>query len=223
MNELLLDADGALPVEVDLAALIADGHPPTRATELATERALARASDSRVVVLVEGISDAIALEVIATRWGRSLSDAGAAVVPMGGVTNLGRFVPLFADVAVAGLYDIGAEEHVRRTLEAKTGERDLTRSRLEDLGFYACVDDLEDEFIRSLGPAAVERIIEEEGQIKSFRTMQREPHYRGRPRALQLRRFVGRWRYRYARLFAEAVAVEDVPTPVANLLDHLTR
>ena len=225
MDELLLDTNALLPIEADLAALIAEGETLTRATELATENAIVRASGSPVVVLVEGISDAIALEIIAARCGRRLTDAGAAVVPMGGVTNLGRFISLFGSSrawpCIVGLYDKGAEDHVRKTLEAATRECDLTTSRLESLGFYACVDDLEDELIRALGTAAVEEIVEQEGQIRSFRTMQREPHHRDRPLALQLLRFVGRSRYRYARVLAEAVAVDRIPSPVRKLLDHI--
>jgi len=221
MDELSLRSTDFLPLEMDVAALVAGGESSTRATELATERAVARASDARIVVLVEGISDAIAIEVIASRCGQTFSGADAAVVPMGGVTNLGRFVSRFSGVVFAGLYDSGAEGHVQRVLDSGT-RGGLRTSSLEDLGFYACVEDLEDEFIRSLGTAAVERVIEREGQLKSFRTMQREPHYRDRSKAVQLRRFVGRWRYRYARLLAEAVDVGCAPTPVLRLLDHVT-
>ena len=208
MNELLLESD--------LAALLADGHTRTRATELAIERAVARAGDAAAVVLVEGLSDAIAVEVIAARCGRDLRGERVDVVPMGGITNLGRFVSLFSvpghEIKLAGLYDVDAEDHVCKTLEIESPER---------VGFYACVEDLEDEFIRSIGVAAVEQIVEREGQLRSFRKMQREPHHRGGDLTQKLHQFVGRWRYRYARLLAEAVDVGSVPRPVQSVLAHV--
>jgi len=213
MNDALLDPS-PLPLESDLAAFGAGGHSRTRATELAIERAVARAGDAVAVVLVEGLSDAIALEIVAARCGRRLSDERVAVVPMGGATNLGRFMSIFGhkkrQVALAGLYDVDAEDHIRATLGSG-----------ENPGFYACVKDLEDEFMRSLGVASVLDIVERQGQMRSFRTMQREPYHRDGILYRQLHRFIGRWRYRYARLLAEAVDVRRIPRPVASVLDHV--
>jgi hypothetical protein len=231
MNELLPEHGdmtlAALPIEADLAALLADGHTRTRATELATEKAVARASDAVAVVLVEGLSDAIAMEIIAARCDRRLRDERVAVVPMGGVTNIGRFMSLFGrrarEVKIAGLYDVGAHDHVCKVLESEWPGRVPARSGLEALGFYACVEDLEDEFIRSLGVAAVEQIVERQGQIRSFRKMQHEPHHRGRIVSQQIHQFVGRWRYRYARLLAEAVDVRSIPRPVESVLEYVGR
>ena len=66
----------------------------------------------RAVVLVEGLSDRIALEAVASRHGRSLSAEGVSVVDMGGATNVGRFLERFGppglDVALTGLYDAPA-------------------------------------------------------------------------------------------------------------------
>ena len=206
-----------LPIEADLAAFIAGGHSRTRATELTIGRTVERAQDAAVVILVEGVSDAIAVEIMAGRSGRSLRDERIAVVPMGGATNIGRFVSMFGrDVRLAGLYDVGAQSHVRRHLDAET------QDGREALGFFACVEDLEDELIRSLGTARVERIVEKQGQLRSFRKAQYQPHHRGKDLSDQLYRFVGRWRYRYARLLAEAVDLERLPRPVGRLLDHLT-
>jgi hypothetical protein len=214
----------ALPVEMEIAELLAQGHSRTRATELAIERAVARAMDFATVVLVEGLSDQIALEVIASRSGRNLSGEGVAVVPMGGATNIARFVSLFGPsgrgAKLAGLYDSDAEDHVRRALTvAGPGHAgDLT---LEALGFFACRGDLEDELIRSLGVRSVELILERQGELRSFRTMQREPHHRARDGAEQLHRFIGRERYRNARLLAEAVDLRLIPQPLEGLLNHV--
>ena len=78
----------------------------------ATGGALERPVRLRAVVLVEGLSDRIALEAVASRHGRSLSAEGVSVVDMGGATNVGRFLERFGppglDVALTGLYDAPA-------------------------------------------------------------------------------------------------------------------
>ena len=63
----------------------------------------------RAVVLVEGVSDQLALEALARRRGRDLGAEGVSIVPIGGSKNIGRFLDLFgpggADVVLAGLCD----------------------------------------------------------------------------------------------------------------------
>jgi hypothetical protein len=57
---------------------------------------------------------------------------------------------------------------------------DLMRAELEQLGFYVCDEDLEDELIRALGPQAVEEIFQANGDLHQFRTLQQMPAWRGR-------------------------------------------
>jgi hypothetical protein len=54
----------------------------------------------------------------------------------------------------------------------------LGRADLEALGFYVCNADLEDELVRALGAAVVERVIEAEGEWASFQTFQNQPEKR---------------------------------------------
>ncbi|MGH3129994.1 MAG: TOPRIM nucleotidyl transferase/hydrolase domain-containing protein, partial [Gaiellaceae bacterium] len=65
------------------------------------------------VVLVEGISDRLALEALAARRGRNLDAEGVSVVAMGGAQSIGRFLDLFGpqglDVRLAGLCDAAEE------------------------------------------------------------------------------------------------------------------
>src|SRR5215467_6121751 len=101
------------------------------------------------VVLVEGTSDKLALEALAERRGRDLEAEGVTVVPIGGAQAIGnvlhRFGPHGLDLVLAGLCDAGEEREFRRALERSGLGADLTRSDMEALGFYVCVDDLEDE------------------------------------------------------------------------------
>jgi hypothetical protein len=185
-------------------------------------------SGSGTVVLVEGFSDRCALEALAVRGGRDLHHEGVTIVPMGGATNIGHFLDAFGPrglgVRLAGLCDAAAEPDFRRGLQrAGVGAR-LSRAGLERLGFSTCVADLEDELIRSLGPAAVEQVIEGQGELGSLRTLQKQPAHRGAPAVAQLRRFMGTRsgrKSRYARLLAEAVDPARVPWPLERLLAHV--
>jgi OLD-like protein len=184
--------------------------------------------DPRGVVLVEGISDQFALEALAERHGRSLDAEGISVVPMGGAQAIARFLdqlgPRGLDVRLAGLCDAAEERDFRRALEGAGLGSDLTRADMEALGFYVCVLDLEDELIRALGAASVERVIAAEGELGSFRTLQKQPAWQERTVEEQLRRFMGSGgtrKIRYARLLVEALDFTRVPQPLDGVLAHV--
>jgi hypothetical protein len=183
---------------------------------------------TRAVVLVEGISDQIAVKTLAKRLGRDLYAEGISVVPMGGAQSVGRFLKRFGphglDVRLAGLCDAGEEREFRRGLERAGLGSDLTHAEMERLGFYVCVEDLEDELIRALGAAAVEEIVDAHGDLGPFRTLQKQPAWDGRPREEQLRRFMGsggRRKIRYARFLVEALDPTHVPRPLDRVLAHV--
>ena len=78
---------------------------PAAATE-ATAQGLVRAEGAAVVVLVEGVSDQIAVETLARRYGRDLAGDGVVVLPCGGVHGIvrywRRFGPLSCPLLPAG-------------------------------------------------------------------------------------------------------------------------
>ena len=182
----------------------------------------------RSVVLVEGISDQLALETLAVRRGRDLDAERIAVVPMGGAQNLGSFLDRFGpqgmDAELAGLCDVAQEAYFRRGLERAGLGTSRTRAEMERLGFYVCVEDLEDELIRSLGAATVEEVVESQGELGSFRTLQKQPAQQGRTTEAQLRRFMGSRggrKIQYSRLLVEALDLTRVPSPLDRVLAHL--
>lgn len=186
--------------------------------------------ESRAVVLVEGISDQIAVETLAARLGRNLKGEGVSVVRMGGAQAIERFLTRFgpqgANMRLAGLYDIGEESVIRRGLQrAGFGSGlPLTRAGMEELDFYACVVDLEDELIRALGAASVMAVIDSQGELDSFRTFQKEPAWRGQRVEAQLRRFMGsgaRRKIQYASLLLDALDPAHVPRPLHLVLAHV--
>src|SRR5215216_4009934 len=190
-----------------------------------TAHALATGADSRAVVLVEGVSDQVALEALAERRGRNLSAEDISILPMGGATNIRSFLDLFGpqglDVRLAGLCDAGEEGDFRSGLEQAGLGSNLSRADMEALGFYVCVVDLEDELIRALGAAAVERVVDAHGDLGPFRTLQKQAAWRGRPLEEQLRRFMGsggRRKTRYARYLVDALEPGQVPRPLDRLL-----
>ncbi|MFJ2033253.1 TOPRIM nucleotidyl transferase/hydrolase domain-containing protein [Streptosporangium sp. NPDC087985] len=183
---------------------------------------------THTVVLVEGISDKSAIKALAERRGRNLAAEGVSLVAMGGATNIGTYIGKFGppgrNLRLAGLCDAGEEGAFWRGLERAGLGSNLNRSDLEALGFFVCVADLEDELIRALGIATVERVVDAEGELRSFRTLQKQPAWRGRSTHDQLRRFMGSGggrKIRYSGPLVAALELDRVPRPLDGLLAHL--
>jgi Overcoming lysogenization defect protein-like, TOPRIM domain len=186
-------------------------------------------SDVRAFLIVEGPSDQAAIEVLAERRAVDLVSEGVRVVQLGGAHRIGGFLdevgPPSDGRRVAGLCDAGEEPVFRRALERAGLGTGLTRARMEELGFYVCVEDLEDELIRALGAIAVEDIVRANDDLHRFRTLQQMPEWRGRAPEEQLRRFMGsggRRKIRYARILVDALDLERVPRPLDGVLAHVT-
>lgn len=169
----------------------------------------------RGVVLVEGTSDRLAVEALALRLGRDLQAEGVAVVPMGGYGNLPHFLARYRDLRLAGLYDVGEERHFLRAMGCDN------REELERAGFYGCARDLEDELTRAVGPEEMERVLEEQGELRAFRTYQKQPAHRDSPLEEQLHGFMWNRKQRYAVLLVEALDLEQVPRPLERVLAHV--
>jgi hypothetical protein len=176
----------------------------------------------RAVILVEGISDRVALEALAERFGRNLEAEGIAIVPIGGAQAIGRFLnQVGRDARLAGLCDAGEERDFRRALERAGFGSNIDRATMERLGFYVCEADLEDELVRAVGAAAVERILAEQRELRSFRTYQKQPAHRHRTREEQLHGFMWNRKQRYARLLVDALDLTRVPRPLERVLAHV--
>lgn len=157
------------------------------------------------IVLVEGESDRIALEVIARR----LESGHLTIVPIGGAHA--------AASTIAGILEDSPNEHLIGLVDI--GERHVFEAVLPEV--FVCDRDLEDELIRALGEHAALRVVEEQGELASFQTLQKQPAQRSRSTRDQLRQFLhGRSgnKARYAALFAEAIDLAHIPEPLKNVI-----
>jgi hypothetical protein len=188
-------------------------HGPAAATD-GLRVALARVPDPVAMVLVEGVSDQIAVEAVAGRLGDDLVASRVAVVPVGGAGGVRRALVEHTSptMRVAVLCDLGEEAQVRRGIAASG----------VDSVVAVCDADLEDELIRAVGIDGALAVVAAEGDARSFATLQHQSAWRGRPVAAQLRRYLGagaRRKLRYAHLLAHAsVDVDRIPAPLVAVL-----
>ena len=187
-------------------------------------------SAAETVVLVEGISDKHAIEALAGRHGRHLEAEDVSVVAMGGAQAIGRYLELYGPhgqgLRLAGLCDLQEEAEFRRGLERAGLGSNLTREDMERLGFFVCIRDLEEELIRAHGADGVVRIAEAKGDLQTFRTLQKQPAWNGRPREEQLHRWMGsggRRKTRYAAYLVEELELDRMPRPLVGVLDAAVR
>jgi hypothetical protein len=188
---------------------------------------LAAAEGARAIILVEGTSDRAALEALAERRGHDLAASGVVIAAMGGATSIGHYLDLLGpagqDIQLAGLCDAAEEGYFQRALQRAGMVGGRSREAMEAAGFYVCDADLEDELIRALGAARVEEIMDGQGDLRSFRTFQKQPAQQGRAPEAQLHRFMGTRSGRksqYAWLLAAALAPAQVPRPLDRVLTH---
>jgi hypothetical protein len=196
----------------------------------AAARQLALDAHARAVILVEGWSDQAAVDTLARRRGWDLRAEGILTLPIGGVTNLGAFLQVLGTpglgLRLAGLCDAAEAGYAMRSLERAGLGTGLTLAGLEAIGFFVCDADLEDELIRALGTAAVEGVLETQGELNSFRRFQEQPAQRGRGLHAQLRRFMGTRagrKIRYGSLLTDAADLAHVPRALEHVIAHARR
>jgi len=160
------------------------------------------------VVLVEGVTDRIALEAVAAKLGRDLAAEGIEIVPIGGAQAIRRAYAQYEGRRVGGLCDVGEERWFRRVLDDAT---------------HVCVRDLEDELIRALGPERVQEVVAAQGELETFRNFQNQVFWRGRPVERQLQRWLqnGGRQHRYPPLLIAAMTTEEIPRPLVDVLEHV--
>lgn len=193
-------------------ALDADYEFGPDATTRALTTAWGRVDEARSVVLVEGVSDQVAVETAAVRLGSDLAAAGAIIMPIGGAQAIGRTVAELAarapHVRTVGLCDAAETEYFRRALGA-----DRT---------VVCLDDLEDELIRAAGAELLEQVVDDLGELRALRTLQAQGPWRDAPHAAQAHRFIrsrARRGQRYAIAILQAIDADRIPSPLRRTVE----
>ena len=89
-------------------------------------------------MFVEGVSDRVALEVLARRRGLDLAADGVTLVSMDGITNLGHFLERY----------LGAQAVVAQAVDAQPAGRTDSDSPADGLLIAGLYDDAEERFVR---------------------------------------------------------------------------
>ncbi|MFP5021426.1 hypothetical protein [Pseudonocardia phyllosphaerae] len=193
----------------------------------------------QAVVLVEGASDAAALETLARRRGSSRTTVadGVVIVVLHGYTNLPAALRALDPVVpqrIAVLCDEGAAGWVARTLGPRMLDPRVLgpgllgaasgppRDGTTPVTVRVCRSDLEDEMIRALGAGRVQELVDAEGELASLRSMRCQPAQRERSAEQQLHRFLGtraRRKERYGAVLAGALDLTALPEPLHRVLD----
>ncbi|MEU3836601.1 TOPRIM nucleotidyl transferase/hydrolase domain-containing protein [Streptomyces microflavus] len=189
----------------------AAGGPGDSARELAAQLSV------RTAVLLEGPSDAAAVNALAESRGRDLAAEGVCVLPMGGAMSVARFAGLLGPCGL-GIRLTGLCDERERGFYERGWERAGAGAEQK---FFVCVADLEEELIRTLGVTRVEALVEAEGDLRALQIFLRQPAQQGRSSQQQLRRFLGTKKGRkihYGRALVEALGPDRAPAPLDDLL-----
>ena len=110
------------------------------------------------IILVEGESDRVAVEILGARLGLVTPP----VLAIGGSKGARRTADEHAQERLLGLVDMAQRHDFERVLDT----------------VFICDPDLEAEFVRALGVRGVESVIEGQRELESFRRLQLQPAQR---------------------------------------------
>lgn len=182
------------------------------ATVRALRAAWAAIAEARSVVLVEGVSDQVALDATARALDLDLGAARTLVMPIGGAQAVERTVAELdtrrGDLRLVGLCDIGEASFFRRTLP--------------DDRIAVCDPDLETELIRAAGADLIESVIDRMGEKRAFRTLQAQAPWRDAAHADQCHRFIRSRSGRGQRYAQEVLRMLDpalIPAPLRRAVE----
>jgi hypothetical protein len=183
----------------------------------------AEAFFARAVLLVEGDSDRLAIEALAEKTGRNLDAEAVSVVPINGAANAATYIDLFGprgfDLKIAGLCDEAEERYFAGGLDRAGIAQQPSRHQMEQLGFFVCVKDLEEEIVRALGVVATEQVINANGDQHEFDMFKQQPDKVGWTPEEHVLGFIRRGRkVQYAPLLVDALDGALVPAVLEGVL-----
>lgn len=184
----------------------------------------AEAFFARTVVLVEGPSDYLAVRAAARAINMDLDARGVAVVSLQGAGLLATYLSLLGpsglDLRVCGLCDADTEGDWQAKLTA-AGMNASDRASMNAHGFFVCDVDLEDELVRALGDAAVQEIIEQEGETAKFTAFANQPSNRTMSLNEQLVAFARSNKTRWSPRLAADLGAASMPEPLQGVFSRV--
>jgi len=144
------------------------------------------------------------------------------IIPLDGGDTIGTFLRLLGrngfQVRLLGLCDQDHASAWRARLEEAGYGSVPDQAAMESLGFFTCIQDLEDELIRALGVDSVKAAIDSEGDTQAWRLFCRQPAQRGKAVEVRLRSFLGTRdrKIRYAPTLVERLDLQRTPRALAE-------
>jgi putative ATP-dependent endonuclease of the OLD family len=133
---------------------------------------------ARTAILVEGLSDQLAIETLASRLNVDLDAKAASIVACEGAGSVGSFLSLLGPTGLGlrllGLCDADWAERWREELSAR-GLTVADRAEMERIGFGVSDPDLEAELVAALGTAPVEAVIATSGRSGELTRFENQP------------------------------------------------
>jgi AAA domain, putative AbiEii toxin, Type IV TA system len=210
-------------VELKHSASLSDADAQGLA-RFATSRT-AEAYFADTVILVEGMSDEVAIKTLALRLGRNLDGAGVSLVALDGAPTLAAYLQLLGpaglDLRLLGLCDADYEDRWRKYLTAG-GVVVADRNQMNQRGFQVADPDLEIVLVRALGPGRVEEIVDMHGRGSAFATFRQQPTQSGKSAEELICDFIKRDKIYWApRLVDELDLAARSPEALFDLVDAL--
>jgi hypothetical protein len=219
---------------VRLQRELAGGVTPVRAAGLSRTdaRRLARyatpqtteAFFAETVILVEGISDLLAIRMLARRSGRDLDGAGATLLSLDGGGGFVHYLALFGpnglDLRLLGLVDADHEQTWSQAL-TKAGVPVAARGALNAAGVQVCDPDLEGELVVAIGTHRIAELLADEAQTVRYQTWVAQKGLLQDPLERQQAAWIGRSsasKVFWAPVLAENTPLDNIPAPLCALL-----
>jgi hypothetical protein len=177
---------------------------------------------SATTILVEGLSDQLAIETLAPRVGVDLDAKAVSIVSCEGAGAIGSFLALLGPrglgLKLLGLCDADAEEKWRRELN-DGGLAAGDRAAMAAIGFEVADPDLEAELVSALGVASVEGVIDAADRTPELTRYAGQPAAATIARDRVLIRFVKKDKIFWAPRLAAALDVDArLPRSLFDLL-----
>jgi predicted ATPase len=178
------------------------------------------------VILVEGESDKLALEVAAEKLGLNLDGESMTIVSLEGAGGLKTFLKMLGTeglgLRLAGLCDKDKEASWVKTLHSSGLGSGQIGKDMNAAGFFVSDIDLEDELLRALGEMRARQVITDVGDDGPFSIYSTQPGNSSKSQMELLHNFIKRGGRKvvYAVALTDELDRDSLPRPLKRVLEH---